>query len=131
MTADAIGNQFAVQELYGAGQNFRIAELNFQQNLFTDKLTVELGWSPVGDYLAALPVLCDFQNAVICGHLNAMTINSGAQNFPTGQWGAHITVRPRQLFYVSTGVFQVNPHANDSDKGLDSELWRHWGFHTH
>ena len=39
LSADAIGNQFAVQELYGAGQNFRLAELNYQQNLFADKLT--------------------------------------------------------------------------------------------
>ena len=119
LSADAIGNQFAVQELYGAGQNFRLAELNFQQNLFTDKVTLGLGWSPVGDHFAALPVLCDFQNAVICGHLNAMTINSGADNFPTGQWGTYITVSPKQLFYFSTGVFQVNPNAGDSDKGLD------------
>ena len=49
----------------------------------------------------------------ICG------INSGAQNFPTGQWGTHITVSPRQLVYFSTGVFQVNPDAGDNDKGLD------------
>ena len=27
LSADAIGNQFAVQQLYGAGQNFRLAEL--------------------------------------------------------------------------------------------------------
>ena len=32
LTADAIGNQFAVQELYGAGQNFRLAELNYSRS---------------------------------------------------------------------------------------------------
>jgi len=119
LSADAIGNQFAVQQLYGAGQNFRLAELNYQQNLFADKLIVDLGWSPVGDHFASLPVLCDFQNGFICGHLNGMTINSGAQNFPTGQWGARITVNPKKEFYVSTGIFKVNPNASDSDKGFD------------
>lgn len=42
LSADAIGNQFAVQELYGAGQNFRLAELNYQQDLLDHKITIEL-----------------------------------------------------------------------------------------
>jgi len=64
LSADAIGTLFAVQQLYGAGQNFRIVELNYQQSLFGDKLNVELGWSPAGDSFASLPVLCDFQSGL-------------------------------------------------------------------
>lgn len=30
LTNDVLHNQFSVQELYGAGQNFRLAELNYQ-----------------------------------------------------------------------------------------------------
>lgn len=56
LSADAIGNQFAVQELYGAGQNFRLAELNYQQDQFGNKITFGLGWSPVGDDFATIPI---------------------------------------------------------------------------
>jgi porin len=119
LSADAIGNQFAVQELYGAGQNFRLAEMNYQQDFLKHKVTIELGWSPIGDNFAGLPYFCNFQNGVICGHANPMTTDSGAHNFPTAQWGARINVKPRPNFYVATGIYQVNPNGGDSDKGLD------------
>lgn len=119
LSADAIGNQFAVQELYGAGQNFRLAEMNYQQDLLKHQVTIELGWSPIGDNFAGLPSFCNFQNGVICGHANAMTTNSGAHNSPTAEWGARINVRPTPSFYVATGVYQVNPNEGDPDKGFD------------
>ncbi len=119
LSADAIGNLFAVQQLYGAGQNFRIVELNYQQSLFADKLNLELGWSPAGDYFASLPVFCDFQNGFICGHPNPMTTNSGAHNYPVGQWGARVRVSPTRQFYVQTGLYQANPDEGNKDKGLD------------
>lgn len=73
LSNDVLHNQFSVQELYGAGQNFRLAELNFQQDLDDQKVHYEIGWSPVGDDFARLPDFCKFQNGVICGHANAMT----------------------------------------------------------
>ena len=119
LSADAIGNQFAVQELYGAGQNFRLAEMNYQQGLFSHKVTIELGWSPVGDHFAGLPAFCDFQNGVICGHASAMTTDSGAHNFPTAEWGARINMRPKVDFYVETGIYQVNPNEGNADAGFN------------
>lgn len=62
LSADAIGNLFSVQQLYGDGQNFRIVDLNYQQTLFADKLNFEVGWQPAGDFFASLPGFCDFQN---------------------------------------------------------------------
>ncbi len=119
LSADAIGNLFAVQQLYGAGQNFRIIELNYQQNVIAGKLNFELGWSPAGDYFASLPVFCDFQNGFICGHPNPMTTNSGAHNYPVGQWGARAKVNASQQFYFQTGLYQVNPNEGNSNRGLD------------
>lgn len=119
LTNDVLHNQFSVQELYGAGQNFRLAELNYQQDFDDHRVQIELGWSPLGDHLARLPDFCKFQNGVICGHANAMTTNSGAHNFPTAEWGARITAYPVPHFYVTTGVFQVNPDAGNKDKGFD------------
>jgi porin len=119
LSNDVLHNQFAVQELYGAGQNFRLAELNYQQDFADHRVHIELGWSPLGDDFARLPDFCKFQNGVICGHANAMTTNSGAHNFPTGQWGAHIKVHATPVFYVATGAYQVNPNEGDKDKGFD------------
>ena len=119
LSADAIGNQFAVQELYGAGPNFHLAELNYQQELLGNMITVGFGWSPVGDDFATIPVLCVFQNVLLCGHANAVAVNSGAQNFPVGEWGAHITVRPVQQCYAATGIYRVNPDAGNRNSGFD------------
>ena len=124
LSADALGNQFAVQELYGAGQNFRLAEMNYQQDFLKHKATIELGWSPIGDSFAGLPSFCNFQNAVICGHASPMTTDSGAHNFPTAQWGARINVNARPNFYLATGIYQVNPNGGDSDKGFDLSFRR-------
>lgn len=122
LCADAIGNLFAVQQLYGAGQNFRIVELNYQQSLFADKLNFELGWSPAGDFFASLPVFCDFQNGFICGHPSPLASDSGAQNYPIGQWGARVRMNPTQQFYIQTGLYQVNPNERDSTKVWTSPL---------
>jgi porin len=119
LSAEALGNLFAVQELYGAGQNFRLAEMNYQQEFLDRKVTIEVGWAPLGDDFAGLPAYCDFQNGVICGHANAMTTDSGAHNFPTAQWGARIDVRPTPGFYVQTGVYQFNPNEGNADAGFD------------
>ncbi len=117
LTNDALGNLFSVQELYGAGQNFRLAELNWQQDFLDHKVTIQLGWSPMGDDLARLAAFCNFQNGIICGHANAMTTNSGAHNFPTAQWGARVKVHVTPTFYVQGGVYQNNPNAGDHDQG--------------
>ena len=139
LSADALHNQFAVQELYGAGQNFRLAELNYRQEFAEHRLAVQVGWSPVGDDLARLPNFCKFQNGVICGHANAMTTNSGAHNFPTGQWGAQLKLRPGGGYWFTAGVYLNNPNAGNKDQGfnlsfkhtgkfLPVELGREWGL---
>jgi len=118
LSADAIGNLFSVQQLYGAGQNFRIVELNYQQSLLAGRLNFELGWSPAGDQFASLPVFCDFQNGFICGHPNPMTTNSGAHNYPVGQWGARVKLSPIRYVYLQVGLYQVNPDEGNGDNGL-------------
>ncbi len=119
LSNDVLHNEFSVQELYGAGQNFRLAELNYQQDFAHRHVHLEVGWSPLGDDFARLPQFCKFQNGVICGHANAMTTNSGAHNFPIGQWGAHVKLYPLPGFYVATGLYRVNPDAGNRDKGFD------------
>lgn len=119
LTNDALHNEFAVQQSYGAGQNFRLAELNYQQDFADHRVRIQLGWSPLGDDFARIPGFCKFQNGAVCGHANAMTTNSGAHNFPTAQWGAHIKAYPVAGFYVAVGAYDVNPDGGGKDKGFD------------
>lgn len=126
LSNDVLHNQFSVQELYGAGQNFRLAELNFQQDLDDHRIHYEVGWSPLGDDFARLPDFCKFQNGVICGHANAMTTNSGAHNFPTAQWGAHVKLQVTPAFYVATGIYLDNPDAGNANQGFNLSF-RHTG----
>lgn len=85
LSNDAIANQFQVQELFVDRRSFRLSDLNYQHNSFSDRISFEVGWAPVGDSFAQPMMFCAFQNAVFCGHASDMTINSGAQNFPFAQ----------------------------------------------
>ncbi|CAM5488313.1 carbohydrate porin [Rhodanobacter lindaniclasticus] len=117
LTNDALGNMFSVQELYGAGQNFRLAELYWKQDFLDHKVAIQLGWAPLGNDLAQLAAFCNFQNGVICGHANAMTTNSGAHNFPTAQWGGRVKWRATPRFYAVAGAFLDNPNGGNKDQG--------------
>ena len=128
LSNDALGNQFSVQELYGAGQNFRLAELNWQQDFLDHRIFLQLGWSPVGDDFARLPAFCNFQNGIICGHANAMTTNSGAHNFPTAQWGGHVKWHATPNFYATIGAYLDNPNAGNKDQGFNLSLKHHGVF---
>ncbi len=119
LSNEALGNQFSVQELYGAGQNFRLAELNWQQDFLDHRLFMQLGWSPVGDDFARLPAFCSFQNGIICGHANAMTTNSGAHNYPVAQWGGRVKWHATPNFYVAVGAYLDNEKAGNKDQGFN------------
>ncbi len=119
LSNDAMHNQFQVQELYTAGQNTRLAELNYQQDFAGHGVTVQLGWSPVGDHFATLPDFCKFQNGITCGHASAMTVNSGADNFPVGEWGASVKLLPDAGFYAAAGVYLDNQNVGNADGGFN------------
>ncbi|MGY1424777.1 carbohydrate porin [Lysobacter sp. A289] len=121
LSADVLHNQFSVQQLYTNAQILRLSQLNWLQHFDDGRLTVQLGWSPLGNDLARLDAFCKFQNVVICGHANAMTINSGAINGPVSQWGARIKYWPTDRFYINTGVYRNNPDGG-TDDGFDLSL---------
>jgi porin len=118
LSKDALHNQFSVQELYSDAQILRLSQFNWLQHFADQRVTVQLGWSPVGNDFARLPSFCKFQSFVICGHANANTVNGGSQNGPISQWGARIKVWPTEHFYVNTGVYRNNVDGG-TDRGFD------------
>lgn len=121
LSGEVLHNQFAVQELYSTAQIVRLSQLNWLQDFADGRVTVQLGWSPLGNDLARLPAFCKFQNVVICGHANAMTVNSGAINGPVSQWGARFKVWPTPQFYINAGIYRNNPDGG-TDDGFDLSL---------
>jgi porin len=117
LSADALGNnRFAVQEVFGGGQIFRLVEMRYQQEFLDGQLLFDIGWAPLGSSFATSPIYCSrFQTLATCGTLQLNNFNW--QNWPFGQWGARVRFQPNPEYYVSTGVYQANPrHATD---GLD------------
>lgn len=118
LSEDALGNLFPVQSLYGAGLNFRLAELNYQQSLRGGALQFQVGWSPIGDNFALNPYACHFQNNAFCGKPIGLGQDSGgARHFPVAQWGGRIRVALASDGYASTGAYLVNPRLGDHDHG--------------
>lgn len=108
LAANTIGSIISVQEVYGAGQNVRLAELSYEQLLLQDRLRLKLGWLHASDDFATSPIYCYFQNNGFCGQI-AIVVNSGFTIYPTGSWGGLAKISLTDDVYFQTGVYEVNP----------------------
>ena len=77
-----LGALAEVQEIFGGGQNFRLAILAYEQSLFDDKLDLKGGWINVGDDFATSPLYCYFQNNAFCGNPVSVTLDAGILHLP-------------------------------------------------
>ncbi len=85
LSLNAIGSDFSAQEIYGAGQTFRLSIMNVSHAFAGAPIVAKIGWSPLGSDFQTSDG-CGFQINFFCGHANVLTKNSGAHNFPTGDW---------------------------------------------
>ena len=83
LAAEDVGNLISEQEIFGGGQNFRLAELSYQQSLFDDSLEAKVGWIHTTDDFATSPIYCYFQNNGFCGQPAGIAIDSGVTTFPS------------------------------------------------
>ena len=121
-TADYIGNKIAVQEIYGYGENFRLAEISYQQTLLNNLIDLKAGFVVMGDDFGRTPILCDFENDAFCAHPVSLPSNSGWSDYPAGKWGGRVRFNLPSDLYVETGVFEVNPTYADHDNGFKLSL---------
>jgi porin len=117
LAAQSIGNIISVQEIFGSGENIRLAELAYVQSLFEERLKAKLGWIHASDDFATSPIYCSFQNNAFCGQIG-IVINSGFSIFPTGSWGSVLKANVRDDFYVQAGVYEVNPTLSLAANGF-------------
>jgi porin len=121
-TADYVGNRINVQEIYGDGENFRLAELDYEQNLFNGALNIKAGWVIMGDDFGKTPILCDFENDAFCAHPQSLPSNSGWADYPAGHWGARVRINLPDNVYAETGIFDVNPSDALHENGFKLSL---------
>ena len=121
-TADYVGNKINVQEIFGDGQNFRLAELDYDQNLFNGVLNLKAGWVIMGDDFGKTPILCDFENDAFCAHPQSLPNDSGWADYPAGHWGGRVRINLPDDFYAETGVFDVNPSDALHENGFKLSL---------
>jgi porin len=113
-----LGALAEVQEIFGGGQNFRLAILSYEQSLFDDKLDLKGGWINVGDDFATSPLYCYFQNNAFCGNPVSVTLDAGFSTFPVSSWGGIAKFQPRSDVYVQAGAYEVNPSLNNASNGF-------------
>jgi len=113
-----LGALAEVQEIFGGGQNFRLAILTYEQSLFNDTLDLKGGWFNVGDDFATSPLYCYFQNNAFCGNPLSVTLDAGFSTFPVSSWGGIVKLQPRSDVYLQAGAYEVNPSLNNSSNGF-------------
>lgn len=119
LSKDVIGNEVPVQQIYGAGEDFRLSDLWYQQTFGDGHWEARLGRVHVSDDFAHAS--CTFQNLGFCAAPYALLANSGWAQFPLGVWGARIKFMSGP-WYVETGVYQVNPTYKRSSDGFKLDL---------
>jgi porin len=107
-----------VQEIFGGGQDFRLAILTYEQSLFDDKLDIKGGWLNAGDDFATSPLYCYLQNNAFCGNPLSITLDAGFSTFPSASWGGIVKLQPESDIYAQAGAYQVNPSNGNTGSGF-------------
>ena len=125
LSANAVGNVFTVQEIYGDGLTPRLTELSYDQpfgggkgDLYAGRINTENDFAASSVYWGGVSLYCTYQNNGICGTPIAAPIDSGYVAYPSSAWGARIKLRPAPWFYVEAGAYEVNPEIGLRGNGF-------------
>jgi porin len=115
--SDLVGSKIEPLNDFGSGENFRLSNMSYEQNLFDQRVNILIGYYPDGNEFAnSGAVLCAFLANGFCGHPNTLTVDSnGEQNAPGAQWGGRIKAYITPSLYDSVGLYDVNPTLTSPD----------------
>lgn len=109
ISSDFVGSKFSNFGIYGAGENFRLINASYEQNLFHDRLNIMVGYYPLGDEFANTPALCGLTANAFCAHAQFFPNASGWLDAPTASWGGRVKLNLTPSLYIETGAFESNP----------------------
>jgi len=120
LSADAVGNQFTVQEIYG-GQTVIYYALNVVAEFDRLNTVVRLGRMSTGELFATDSIYWLYVNNAICGNPQSLIVNtnSGFSAYPAAKWGGAMTSRFGRDVALHFGVFQIADVDVTKTHGLD------------
>ncbi|MFC3941256.1 porin [Pseudomonas gingeri NCPPB 3146 = LMG 5327] len=105
----------STQEIYGAGQTWRLTKMWYRQMFFDKALDIKFGRIPVGDDFDTIG--CEFQNWAFCGALGG----HGSKvwySAPVSQWAARVKYNFNKDTYWQVGAFEFNPTELEPNNGF-------------
>ncbi len=122
LSADCIGNQFNVAQVFG-GETFHFVCLYIQQKLFYDKVMIRLGRLSLGDTFLQSPVYSFFVSNGINGNPVSIFYNTSSfvsyhrsitTAYPFATWGAYIDINPIHWLDIKFGVYNANGNISEN-----------------
>jgi porin len=118
-SSEFVGNKYAVQEIFGAGESARLAQIDYAHDLDSGLLNIKAGYFSLGDDFMTEPLGADFQNIGISSRAAAMPTKSGWWDYPSPQLGARLRSNLAGCSYAEIGAFEENANFKLSGHGFD------------
>ena len=107
-SADFIGNNTAVQEIYGT-QKARLTVFTYEQMLAGGKIDLQVGRSGGNDTFLTSPLYCFFQSNAICGSPVYIFQVSNFTAFPASGYAGTAKVFLTPKVYLLGGAYAADP----------------------
>ena len=104
LSANKIGNQFPVQQLFGR-ETYGLTELFLQQEIFEKKVQVKGGRLSGGNDFLTSPLYLLYVNNGICGNPINIFFNTLFTAYPFAQWGAYLHIKPLPSCLLKFGCY--------------------------
>lgn len=111
LSADKIGNQFPVAQVYG-GQNIRLNELYLKQALWNKNLVIQAGRLNAGNYFLQSELYYKFVNNGFDGNPISVFFNGPFTAYPNATWGALVQFYPYKRLLIKVAAFVANPDVS-------------------
>jgi porin len=111
LSAQNIGNQFTVQQVYG-GSTAIFYALAYNQRFCDDRFSFKFGRMSAGDEFASSPLYWLYMNNGIDGNPQSLPVNGMFSTYPWGVWGARIRALVTHETEAMLGVYQVSPQVS-------------------
>ncbi|WP_415490398.1 carbohydrate porin [Acetobacter sp.] len=116
------------EQIYGARGNVvaHLVELYMDKAFLNKRIILSLGYIPTGSFFAYDYTACFFMNVSVCSNFAPGKYNPGGRDWPSGNLGGVLRVRPTEQTYIMGGIFAVSPHAYNG--GISGWAWAQDGL---
>ena len=122
LSANNIGNQFTVQQVYG-GSTAIFYSLAYDQHFCHDKFSFKFGRMTAGDDFASSPIYWLYMNNGIDGNPQSLPVNGKFTAYPWASWAARLRIQTTEDTGLMLGAYQVTPQVwRPSMHGLNWDI---------